>query len=244
MTIGSEDAAFLVGTGGATKAKVARAAGVRLDLNDEQGGSHTLEITGSQQARDRAKQYVEWVLRQRVGQIAVDMSTRREDLSIVEVPEECVAYVMGKNGSVLRSIEEEWGTLMFFGRPTNLPGGDDDTVMAARDDDSGRVKKRDEKLMICGSRRARRGSELKVMSAVEHKMAGYFVDGAEKKLKNRLDQVGDGEGDGFGYDVFPFEGEEFSYALGAQVRAGGFGKNKNKKGGRGGVSVVGGVLTV
>ena len=30
--------------------------------------------------------------------------------------------------------------------------------------------------------------------------------------------MGDGEGDGFGYDVFPFEGEEFSYALGAQVR--------------------------
>jgi len=30
--------------------------------------------------------------------------------------------------------------------------------------------------------------------------------------------VGDGEGDGWGYDVFPFHDEEFSYALGAQVR--------------------------
>jgi hypothetical protein len=99
---------------------------------------------------------------------------------------------------VLRAIEEEWGTLMFFGRPTS--GSEEGK----------------EKLMICGARRGRRGAELKVMSAVEHKMAGHFVDG-EKKLKNRLEQVGDGEGDGFGYDVFPFEGEEFSYALGAQV---------------------------
>ena len=55
------------------------------------------------------------------------------------------------------------------------------------------------------------------MSAVEHKLKGYYVDG-DKKLKERLNQVGDGEGDGWGYDVFPFEGDEFSYALGAQVR--------------------------
>jgi len=55
------------------------------------------------------------------------------------------------------------------------------------------------------------------MSAVEHKESGHFVD-SEKKLRRRMEQVGDGEGDGFGYDVFPFEGEEFSYALGAQVR--------------------------
>ena len=73
-------------------------------------------------------------------------------------------------------------------------------------------------LMILGSRRGRRGgAELKVMSAVEHKLKGYYVDG-DKKLKERLNQVGDGEGDGWGYDVFPFEGDEFSYALGAPVR--------------------------
>jgi hypothetical protein len=72
MTIGGEDAAFLVGTGGVTKAKVARVSGARLDLNDEADGSHRLEISGPQAARDRAKQYVEWVLRQRVGAIVVN----------------------------------------------------------------------------------------------------------------------------------------------------------------------------
>ena len=37
-------------------------------------------------------------------------------------------------------------------------------------------------------------------------------------LTDLLCAVGDGEGDGWGYDVFPFHDEEFSYALGAQVR--------------------------
>ena len=37
-------------------------------------------------------------------------------------------------------------------------------------------------------------------------------------LRRVLFAVGDGEGDGWGYDVFPFHDEEFSYALGAQVR--------------------------
>ena len=50
---------------------------------------------------------------------------------------------------------------MFFGKPTS---GAEEGV---------------EKLMILGSRRSRRGAELKVMSAVEHKRKGFFVD--EKK---------------------------------------------------------------
>ena len=200
MIIGAEDAAFLVGTGGKTKDKVARVAGARLDLLDADDGKHRLEIFGKDENRRKAKQYVEWVLRQRVGPITVDTSgAPRDDLSIVSVPLDCVAYVMGKNGVVLRNIEEEYGTLMFFGKPTS---GAEEGV---------------EKLMILGSRRSRRGAELKVMSAVEHKRKGFFVD-EKKELRKRLEQVGDGEGDGWGYDVFPFHDDEFSYALGAQVR--------------------------
>ena len=103
---------------------------------------------------------------------------------------------MCPQGSVLRSIEQEWGTLMFFGTIAN--------------DDSRR-----EKMIICGPKRGRRGAELKVMSAVEHKNPGLFT-GDNNKLKKPLSQPGDDEGDGFGYDQFPFEGDAFSYALGAQ----------------------------
>ena len=112
---------------------VAIAQGVDLELM-------AAEIFGKDENRRKAKQYVQWVLRQRVGPITVDTSgPRRDDLSIVSVPLDCVAYVMGKNGIVLRNIEEEYGTLMFFGKPTS---GAEEGV---------------EKLMILGSRRSRRG---------------------------------------------------------------------------------------
>lgn len=35
-------------------------------------------------------------------------------MTVVEVPRDCVGYVTGRAGAVLRKIEEEWGTLMFF----------------------------------------------------------------------------------------------------------------------------------
>ena len=33
---------------------------------------------------------------------------------MVDVPEDCVGFVMGRGGNTLRSMEEEWGSLMFF----------------------------------------------------------------------------------------------------------------------------------
>lgn len=57
-----------------------------------------------------------------------------------------MGYVMGRGGTVLRSMEEEWGTLMFF---------------AKTKDEAGDAKE-GEILAIFGSRRGRRGAELKV----------------------------------------------------------------------------------
>ena len=53
------------------------------------------------------------------------------------------------------------------------------------------------------------------MSAVEHKHPGFFLDG--DNLKAKLEQPGDNEGDDFDYDTFPFQGDEFSYALGRSI---------------------------
>ena len=55
-------------------------------------------------------------------------------------------YVTGRGGQVLRSLEFDWGTLMFFAKDEHSAGGNDDI----------------EKLAIFGPRRARRGAELKV----------------------------------------------------------------------------------
>jgi hypothetical protein len=209
MTMAGEDAAFLLGAGGSTKRKVARAAGARLELDDDADGKHVLTVSGSDACRARAMDYVRWVLKQRLGAIEVSGASARDDLSIVRVPADCVAYVTGKSGRVLRSVEEEFGTLLFFGK---LVG--DSGERTGEETERGRTI---ETLCVLGDRRGRRGAELKVMSAVEHKTPGWYVND-EKKLRARLKQPGDGEGDGFGYDVFPFEDHEFSYALGAQVR--------------------------
>ena len=37
-----------------------------------------------------------------------------DDLTMLNVPSEAVGFVTGAQGNFLRSIEEEWGTLMFF----------------------------------------------------------------------------------------------------------------------------------
>ena len=108
-----EDAAFLLGAGGSTKRKVARAAGARLELDDDADGKHVLTVSGSDACRARATDYVRWVLKQRLGAIEVSGASARDDLSIVRVPADCVAYVTGKSGRVLRSVEEEFGTLVF-----------------------------------------------------------------------------------------------------------------------------------
>jgi hypothetical protein len=41
-------------------------------------------------------------------------STTACSCKVVDVPEDCVGFVMGRGGNTLRSMEEEWGSLMFF----------------------------------------------------------------------------------------------------------------------------------
>ena len=137
------------------------------------------------------------MLAQRVGPVTIDFDTPRDDLSVVDVPEDCVGYVMGRQGTALRGMEEEWGTLMFFAKVAGSGEG-----------------RGTERLAIFGTRRARRGAELKVMSAVEHKHPGYFIS-SDGKLRKELRQPGDDEDDGWSYDCMPLTSDEFSYALGS-----------------------------
>lgn len=94
-------------------------------------------------------------------------------------------------------MEEEWGTLMFFAQ-----------VKADQKIGEG------EKLCIFGSVRARRGAELKVMSAVEHKNPGHYVRAGELVETERIN--GDDSGDDWSTDVLMLDDDNFSYALGSK----------------------------
>mmetsp|Transcript_34329 Transcript_34329/g.78325 ORF Transcript_34329/g.78325 Transcript_34329/m.78325 type:complete len:401 (-) Transcript_34329:451-1653(-) len=195
MHLGSDDVAFVLGRGGSTKQKIARVAGARLELDD----NGRLEIYGRPEAQARAKQYVELVLAQRVGPVYIDFDAGRDDLTAVDVPTDCVGYVTGKNGVVLRSLEEEWGTLMFFAKDKSQSRAESD--------------RETERLAIFGSPRARCGAELKVMSAVEHKSPGFFLDRKGKPRGDILERFDDGD---FGITTYPIADDELSYALGKQ----------------------------
>lgn len=193
--VSKDEAAFILGQGGKTKAKLCTVSGAQLELTEvrvagQPSGSQLL-IKGTARQRKLARKYVEFVVAQRLGPVTIDDPSAHDDLTILVVPADTVSFITGKQGSFLRLVEEEWGALLFFlqvnpKNPQANPGGT-------------------ERLAIFGPERRRRGAQLKVMSAIEMKLPGYFT-------KN----VGDSESadDGFGTDTASIKEEDYSYALG------------------------------
>jgi len=195
MKITDDDAAFILGKGGKTKEKIARVSEAEIELFER---DLVLEIRGSKMQRRRAKKYAEGVMAQRTGPVTVDENYDDGDLTMLRVPQEAVGFVTGRAGNFLRTIEEEWGTLMFF----------------VEVESSRSRSKEYEKLAIFGNVKARRGAELKVLSAVETKVPGYFEkirDDVVYRDKNA--DYGDGS---WGTETMTFQDDELSYALGKQ----------------------------
>mmetsp|Transcript_69159 Transcript_69159/g.165842 ORF Transcript_69159/g.165842 Transcript_69159/m.165842 type:complete len:624 (+) Transcript_69159:115-1986(+) len=197
LKITDDDAAFILGKGGKTKEKIARVADAEIELFER---DLLLEIRGSKIQRRRAKKYAEGVMAQRTGPVMVTEDYDDGDLTMLMVPQEAVGFVTGRAGNFLRSIEEEWGTLMFFCEVDRSSSGN-------------RRIKEFEKLAIFGSIRGRRGSELKVLSAVETKVPN-FLDTIRKDVLER-DKYKDETGT-WSTDTMTFQDDELSYALGKQ----------------------------
>lgn len=194
IKITDDDAAFILGKGGKTKEKLARVSRAEIELFER---DLVLEIRGTKIQRKRAKKYCEGVMAQRTGPVNVTEEYDDDDLTMLNVPQEAVGFVTGRAGNFLRSIEEEWSTLMFFFEV---------------DGSRGRGREH-EKLAIFGDVRGRRGSELKVLSAVETKVPGYL----EKIRHEVLDRdKGKDETGTWGTDSMTFKDDELSYALGKQ----------------------------
>lgn len=193
MKITDDDAAFILGKGGKTKEKVARVSAAEIELFER---DLILEIRGSKVQRRRAKKYAEGVMAQRTGPVSITEDYNDDDLTMLNVPQEAVGFVTGRAGNFLRTIEEEWNTLMFFCEVGK-----------------GGRNKEYEKLAIFGEVRARRGAELKVLSAVETKVPGY-LDKIRDDVVDR-DRGKDDTGT-WGTDTMTFQDDELSYALGKQ----------------------------
>jgi len=194
LKITDDDAAFILGKGGKTKEKIARVADAEIELFER---DLILEIRGSKLQRRRAKKYCEVVMAQRTGPVSVTSDYDDDDLTMLQVPQEAVGFVTGRAGNFLRSIEDQWCTLMFFCEVDKGRGRD----------------KAFEKLAIFGSIRARRGAELLVLSAVETKVPGYFSSIKDEVLDRDLKKDETGT---WSTDTMQFQDDELSYALGKQ----------------------------
>lgn len=195
MKLEGDDIAFLLGKHGSTKRKVERASKCELIMED----SGVLRIRGTADRIPTAKEFVLLILSQRKGSVEFDFSKPRNDLSVVEVPRDCVGYVNGKQGTALRNLEAEWGTLMVFAHDSSQDGPRD-------------RKGKYEKLAIFGEADARCGAELKVRSSIEYKVPGEFLggDGRPREPFTKYDGI---NGD-FGIDTIVFKDDEYSYCLG------------------------------
>ncbi|CBZ49877.1 putative KH domain-containing protein [Neospora caninum Liverpool] len=223
IKVSNEDAAFIIGRGGSTKKKIAAVSGSRVELEDN---GLRLDVTGTEEQRERALLYIRLIMQQRLGPVRWDserndMCTEgvarlfppqedeerdekkppRKDLTVLAIPSEAVAYVTGSNGQVLRRIEDEWRTLMFFTQQERGAGkgsavqtsgkrrnscaseGTGEDAEAAKDANGKRREETDasspggkmEELLIFGSERSRVGASLKVMSAVDQKLRGFYT---------------------------------------------------------------------
>jgi len=105
--------------------------------------------------------------------------------------------VTGKQGNFLRSIEDEWNTLMFF-----------IDVDKNKDRD-----KKYEKLAIWGDLRGRRAAELKALNAAEYMVPGMFKEVKDEVIPR---DRGGGACGTWDTDTMEFDDSKLSYALGKQ----------------------------
>merc|ERR1719253_305113 len=94
-----------------TPVKISAVSEAQVELRDH-GRESTLEISGSFLQRKRARKYAQCVMKQRIGPLFITEGNIDDDLSVLTIPAEAVGFVQGQGGNFMRTIEEEWGTLI------------------------------------------------------------------------------------------------------------------------------------
>jgi len=187
MTFQDDELSYALGKQGGTRKKMEKASRAVVQYIGQ-----VALFSGTREDRRRAKEYMKWLFAQLEGPVYVDGWEKRDDISVIDVPSDCIGYVTGNRRAALGAMEEEWGTLMFF---------------MGRAEDKGRGRGHSEQLAIFGNERGRRGAELKVMSAVETKSPGVFTRDLREKFSDDR---------GFNTDRMIFRDDELSYALGKE----------------------------
>lgn len=197
VELSQKDIAFILGKHGSTKEKIAKAAGCNMDIPE----SHQIVELWSkdEEALKRGMKYVGFVRQQRQDSVLVNLALHDDgDLTVVKIPSSTVGFVTGSNGTFLRMCEQQYTTLMFF---CDFRVDENGTKPRLEGEEA-------EFLAIFGDEDRRKGSSLKVMSAVESKMPGYFVGQIEPNYTS--------DSPGFDTETLTLTSDELSFALGKE----------------------------
>jgi rRNA processing protein Krr1/Pno1 len=107
-----DDLRYAVGKGGSTRKKISRASGAAL----EYVGSFAVAV-GSGRERRLARDYLSFLLTTRTREnLAFDpeIATKRDDVSVVTLEQECALALQADSGKLLRSIEDETFTFLIL----------------------------------------------------------------------------------------------------------------------------------
>lgn len=114
MFFKDDELSYALGKGGQTRKKLALASGCIL-----QYVGHVAFMAGTLKERRRCREFIDWLLSQRRGQVTVGDISERDDVTEMHVPENCKGWVTGNRGSELRRVELETGTYMFMALDKN-----------------------------------------------------------------------------------------------------------------------------
>ncbi|KAF4718758.1 hypothetical protein FOZ63_029546, partial [Perkinsus olseni] len=220
IRVDSSEAGLVLGRGGATKRKIENAADVDIELVTTEEGDSNVELRGPGNNRELGRDYICFLLLHKKGE-SLDINLEdRDDCTWIDVPQDTIGYVTGRERSTMNSMEEETDTLMFF-LDKGKHAGDGDA-------------KPTEKLLIFGPARGRRIAQLKVgsktdafylssnalaseslsfwvrqlMSAIETKSPGFFLEDEERW------NLGDKHDPKLGLTTVKMTEGQFTYALG------------------------------
>merc|ERR1719247_1373789 len=104
-----EDVSFALGKQGSTRMKLETASGCITQFV-----GNWAHFAGTDKERARIKQYLQWLLQQRRGDVTIGDCSKRNDCTEMHIPRETIGYVTGNRGSSLRDIEQQTSFFLFM----------------------------------------------------------------------------------------------------------------------------------
>lgn len=162
MQLEGEAVAYVLGRDGTTKRRLEKCSGCQLEV-----GSDTISVYGTPDERKLGMFFIEVTLQQRNKKMNLNFIEleNRDDCEKLDVPKECVGFVLGSRGATLRGFEDKSSAYMVF---------DNDTMREGK-----------KRLYILGQKKSRAKARALVEEAVSFRLRKDKVEGRRSRSRSR-----------------------------------------------------------